>query len=278
MKISVIIPTYNEEKVIEECIFSLSEQNYKDLEIIVVDDGSTDGTSQKLRAASKTANLKVLSQDHQGPAMARNLGAKHAKGEILVFVDSDMTFDKKFLSMLVRPIVAGKSKGTFSRDEYVSNWQNDWARCWNINQGWEKKKRHPKKYQKTQKVFRAILKKEFDRVGGFDKGGYTDDYTLADKLGYYATLAPKAFFYHKNPDSLKEVFLQAKWSAKRRYKLGPFGIFVTMLRSSLPFSTLNGILKAVLYHEPNFIFFKIIYDLGISIGVLEYAIFKKGAK
>lgn len=274
MKISVIVPVFNEEKDISECIESLKQQKFESFEIIVVDDGSTDN-SKKVISDSK---VTLLEQDHKGPAAARNLGAKHAKGEVLVFLDADMIFDKNFLRMLTKPVFAGKSRGTWSKDEFVSNWDNIWARCWNINQNWLKKRRHPKKYAATQKVFRSILKKEFDRVGGFDIGGYTDDYTLGSKLGYEATLAQKAFFYHKNPVSLKEVFAQAKWGAKRRYKLGLLGVGVALVRSSLPFSLVVGTLKAAVNKTPRFLIFKIFYDLGAFLGILGYNLSKKGYK
>ena len=271
MKLSVIIPTYNEEKVVGECIGSLDKQTYSDFETIMVDDGSTDGTldiSKALRG--KIDNLKILKHKHKGPGAARNLGANEARGDILVFVDADMTFDRNFLKNLVRPIVSGSAKGTFSKYEYVSNWDNIWARCWNINEGWEEKKRHPKNYPDTQPVFRAILKKEFDRVGGFDpKAGYMDDWTLSKKLGYEAVSAPGAIFYHKNPESLGEIFRQARWIGKRPYKLGIVGDFVSLIRSSFPFSVIIGIFKSTFGGNLGFLVFKPVYDFGIFMGVIE---------
>ncbi|HEY5600937.1 MAG TPA: glycosyltransferase family A protein, partial [Patescibacteria group bacterium] len=87
---SVIIPTYNEENTISEAVKTLSEQTYKPLEILMVDDGSTDNT---LRVISNfqfpISNFQLLKQNHAGPGKARNLGAQKAKGEILVFVDAD---------------------------------------------------------------------------------------------------------------------------------------------------------------------------------------------
>lgn len=265
MRVSVIIPTYNEEKAIPDCLASLKNQNYSDFEIILVDDGSSDGTPK----VASGYGVKIFQQNHKGPGAARNLGSKSAIGDILVFVDADMTFDKNFLKNLVKPIIAGKAKGTFSKYEYVSNWDNPWARCWNINQNWEEKRRHPKNYPDKQKVFRAITKKEFARVGGFTPGGYTDDYSLYEKLGYMAISAPGAIFYHENPSSLTEVYKQAKWVAKRQYKLGVLGYFVALIRVSLPFSFVIGTIKSFIYGEPRFLLFKLVYNHGIFVGIIE---------
>ncbi|HSX49219.1 MAG TPA: glycosyltransferase, partial [Candidatus Saccharimonadales bacterium] len=222
--------------------------------------------------------LKILEQKHQGPAMARNYGAKQSKGKILVFVDADMTFDSKFLQNLVKPIEKNITKGTFSKDEYVANWDNAWARCWNINENLPEKRRLPSNYPDHQKVFRAILKSEFDTVEGFSKGGYTDDYTLSEKLGYEAELAPGAVFYHKNPETVTEIYKQAKWVGKREYKLGIIGYAVALVRSSFPVSLVIGIYKSILHMNLNFIIFKLVYDFGIFTGILEMLFTGKTAK
>ena len=278
-KLSIIIPVFNEEKEIVLCLKSLAKQTYKNLEIIVVDDGSVDKTTEIIsKFQVPNSKLILLKQKHEGPGEARNLGVKHASGDILVFVDADMTFDRNFLKHLVKPIVIGKAKGTFSKQEYVSNWNNVWVRCWNINEGWENKRRHSKDYPDKQKVFRAILKSEFDKVGGFTPGGYTDDYSLSEKLGYRAITVNGSIFYHKNPDTLIEVYKHAKWVGKRDYKLGRIGLFVALFRSSLPVSILIGLVKAAVNFQPPFIIFKIIYDVGLFVGILELLITGKAAK
>lgn len=279
MKISVIVPSYNEKSVLEECIESLGEQTYPDFEIIVVDDGSTDGTLGILENLAKTLpSFKYVHQPHRGAGSARNLGAKQAKGEILVFVDADMTFDKSFLESLVHPIVSKESRGTFSKEEIVENWDNVWAKCWSANEGWQAKHRHPKNYPDHQPVFRAILKSEFGRVGGFTPGGYDDDWSLSKKLRYEATNAPGAIFYHKNPSTLSEVFNHAKWVGKRHYKLGFLGELIGLLRASLPFSIVIGVFKSIIIGNVYFAVFKIVYDFGIFVGILEYFLSGKQAK
>ena len=270
MKISIIVPSYNEENEIGECLESLLKQTHKDLEITVVDDGSTDKTNTLVaQYAKQNSRLSLLKANHKGPGPARNLGAEAASGKILVFVDSDMTFAPDFIEKLTKPIVEGETKGTFSKEEFVANPENVWSKCWTINEGWEEGKRHPKNYPDKQKVFRAILKSEFDRVSGFSPTGeYTDDWTLSEKLGYLADNAPGAVFYHKNPESLGEIFNQAKWIGKRRYKLGLIGKIVASIRACLPISIAVGVYKSITNNQPAFLVFKTVYDFGVFLGAL----------
>jgi len=285
MKISIIIPTYNERLDLGKCIESLKQQTQNNFEIIIVDDGSNDGTFEILKKFKKNGDIKFIKQNHNGAGSARNLGAKQSTGQILVFVDADMTFDRDFLKNLVKPIQVNPTpprlrgaRGTFSKEEIVSNWDSVWSRCWNINEGWEVKKRHPKNYPDHQPVFRAILKSEFDRVSGFTPGGYDDDWSLGKKLGYEAVTAPGAVFYHQNPSSLFEIFNHAKWVGKRKYKLGIVGNFIGIFRSLLPFSIIIGLIKGVKNKELRFIIFKIVYDFGIILGIIQYLLTKKQSK
>jgi hypothetical protein len=167
---------------------------------------------------------------------------------------------------LVKPILAGKSKGTFSKEEYLANKNNFLAVAWNINRDLPVDQMHPKNYPEKQAVFRAISKSEFDRVGGFNvKKGYTDDWSLSEKLGYLAENAPDAIFYHYNPDNLQDIFIQSRWMGKREYK----NWLLAMLRVSLPVSLIVGLFKSVQFSLPSFFIFKIISDFGVFIGISE---------
>lgn len=89
-KVSVIIPAYNTENYIASCLHSLVAQTLKEIEIIVVDDGSTDFTASKVREiASLDARIKLFSQSNQKQGAARNRGIEIATGEYIGFVDSD---------------------------------------------------------------------------------------------------------------------------------------------------------------------------------------------
>ncbi|MDC0840477.1 glycosyltransferase [Limnospira maxima] len=86
-RVSVIIPVYNGDRFLGEAIESVLSQTYQDYEIIVVDDGSTDGTSEVV--ASLGDKIRYFHQENQGSAVARNLGIHQAKGELIAFLDAD---------------------------------------------------------------------------------------------------------------------------------------------------------------------------------------------
>ncbi len=276
---TAILSVYNAESTIVACLKSLMSQSLP-IEIIIVDDGSTDNTlSSMVRTIEPVAKaqIKILKQNHGGPALARNLGASHATTSILLFVDSDMTFDPDYVKSLIAPIISSEVIGTYTTDERVANWDNTYARCCNIQEGWEKGKRFPPNPPKYGTDFRSILKTEFDRVGGFDNIGYTDTWSLFNKLGV-RPLATRAICYHKNPDTLAAAFRQARWSSKRPYKFGVIGIVFALLRTTLPVSLVVGLSKSLLNLEPSFFIFKIVYDFGRFVGVLEMQLSGKLSK
>lgn len=89
-KVSVIIPVYNTEEYLRECLDSVVNQTLKEIEIICVDDGSTDNSARILeKYATKDSRFKIIAQKNQGAGFARNEGIKIAKGEYIAFLDSD---------------------------------------------------------------------------------------------------------------------------------------------------------------------------------------------
>jgi len=101
IKVSVIIPVYNVEKYLEQCLLSVINQTLDDIEIICVDDGSTDNSSNILKDYSKKdSRVKVIRQKNAGLGAARNTGLKYVKGEYISFIDSDDWFDEKALEHL----------------------------------------------------------------------------------------------------------------------------------------------------------------------------------
>lgn len=86
--ISIIIPLYNKEAIIEQSVQSVLSQSFKNFELIIVDDGSTDG-SYGIVENIHDSRIRLIHQENGGPSKARNTGAKHARGEWILFLDAD---------------------------------------------------------------------------------------------------------------------------------------------------------------------------------------------
>lgn len=95
MKISIIVPVYNIEEYIEECIKSLINQEFNDYEIILVDDGSTDASGKIIDKYAKYSNIKIVHKKNGGLSDARNAGIEASKGEYLMFIDGDDYLESK---------------------------------------------------------------------------------------------------------------------------------------------------------------------------------------
>jgi len=100
--LSVIVPVYNVEKYLQRCVDSITSQTYKDLEILLVDDGSKDGSGLLCdRLAEKDERIKVLHQENGGLSKARNTGIDNANGSYLAFIDSDDYIHPKMFEILM---------------------------------------------------------------------------------------------------------------------------------------------------------------------------------
>ena len=103
--LSVIVPVYNVASYLPECLESILGQSLADLEVIAVDDGSTDGCLEILqRYAADDPRLRVLTQENSGQGAARNLGVAHARGQFLTFCDSDDTVPRRAYAAMVRTL------------------------------------------------------------------------------------------------------------------------------------------------------------------------------
>jgi glycosyltransferase involved in cell wall biosynthesis len=169
--VTVLVAAYNEEKRIGECLDSLLAQTYHPLEILVLDDGSTDRTV--LLAESK-AGIKVMGGSHQGKARTMNEGAARARGAILVFADADIVYDPDYVNALVRPIRTDQAEGSSHLIEKVANPENIWSRCWQWIAKLPPDQRlcvGPEDLAAGSKVYRALRRDRYLAVGGFDPTG-----------------------------------------------------------------------------------------------------------
>ena len=108
--VSIITPSYNSSKFIEETIASVQAQTYSHWEMLITDDGSTDNSFEIIKKfCKKDSRIKLFSIKNAGPAVARNNSIKHAKGKYIAFIDSDDLWMSEFLSTSIKFIT--KSEG-----------------------------------------------------------------------------------------------------------------------------------------------------------------------
>lgn len=108
--VSVIIPVYNAEKTLEKTLNSLVNQTYKNLEIILVNDGSTDNSREICENyQKKNVNIKLINKENEGPGKARETGLKYANGNYISFVDADDYIDTDFYNILITKLEENKA-------------------------------------------------------------------------------------------------------------------------------------------------------------------------
>jgi len=109
-KISVIVPVYNTSKYLDKCLNSLLNQTYNNIEIVIIEDCSTDNSKEVLKKYEKNKNTKIVyNKKNHGLSYARNIGIKESTGEYIGFVDSDDYVDLDFYERLMKSIIENKS-------------------------------------------------------------------------------------------------------------------------------------------------------------------------
>ncbi|MGE5215376.1 MAG: glycosyltransferase family 2 protein [Chloroflexota bacterium] len=258
---------YNEEDSVGDCLLSLQRQTFKPMEILVIDDGSKDRTEAICRASG----IRVLRQNHRGPGAARNLGARIARGNILVISDADMTFEEHYVEKLVSPIVEGKAVATVGWDEYVANWENPWARCQCFFENLPERRRLSYQCPRDSDVFRAIRKDIFLEVGGFEEDkGKSDDKSIYYRTGLKAIVVNGVICHHKNASTAREVFNDALWIGKDLIYSN--GIVVGILRlgwNNPVNNVLKGVFKGVAKRERYLPIYGLIYSVGLNCGFFQ---------
>jgi len=217
--VSVIIAAYNESRFISKCLDSLIRQNFDSFEIVVVDDGSKDGTSEVVKTyiSCYPGRVRLIRlRKNLGAGNARNIGAFYARGRVIAFLDADMEFPPTFLSSLVRPILEESEMATCTSIEIIANTDNPWV----MVQG--QRLRGSFRQERTGFV-RAIRRDLFLKSGGYDaKFGYFDDQSLHRKTGITSAVVKDASLYHHNPDTAGEVLWRNFWMGRsilRTHKL-----------------------------------------------------------
>lgn len=215
MKISVIVPVYNTEEYLEKCLNSLISQTLKDIEIICVNDGSSDNSLRILQNyAQRDSRIKVIDQENQGVSSARNNALDIANGEYVGFIDSDDWVDADFFQKLYEAastnncdIACGdilRPKGS----RYKSCTKIKTAKIYKKTVDKYKACNIPRKCYIMNKIYKRELLLKYKCY--FPVGKTFEDiiwsHIAVDKLGNLITVPSAHYYYERNPESITETF------------------------------------------------------------------------
>lgn len=205
--VSVVIPVYNQRQDILNCIHVLKKQTYPNYEIIVVDDGSTDGTREILKSLE---GITLLCNENAGCARARSAGVKVAKGRYIACTDADCIADRKWLAELVKAIQKDKNRAGIVGN--ISNFNNTLvSQTLHLSEfGWWQD-RCEKEIKVVVTANALLYKKDLFQVGFLDKVRYYgDDIELGQKIiaatGKNVMYCPKAKVFHMTSSRLTKFF------------------------------------------------------------------------
>ncbi len=223
--VSIVIPTYNSWHTLERCLHALFHQTdcQTDYEIIIVDDGSTDETAERIpQLAEQHPRIRYFQQPNRGPATARNLGAREARGELILFTDADCEPTPDWISEMVKPFTDSADPVVAVKGAYLTRQKN----LISLFAQYEFESRYRKMLKSEYTDFvdtysSAFRKSVFITMGGFDTSfphANNEDTEFSYRLaarGYKMKFNPNAVVYHQHPHSiytyLKQKFGRAYW-------------------------------------------------------------------
>jgi glycosyltransferase involved in cell wall biosynthesis len=188
--VSVIIPTYNRANLVQRAIKSVLNQTYKNIEIIVVDDGSEDNTEEVVRAFNDERIKYIRNKENKGVAASRNIGLKFSKGEYITFLDSDDEFLPEKIEKQLK-FLKQRGELDFVVCESCKKNEND----------------EIKTRRKMHSLLQVLIKKDaFEKIGNFDENFYfADDTDILVRMEHflkYDKINEILVIIHKTPGSL----------------------------------------------------------------------------
>jgi glycosyltransferase involved in cell wall biosynthesis len=235
IKLTVIVPTYNRVDTLKKCLKALARQTFNraDYEIIVVDDGSNDGTADYLASLGSgyPAALRTFSQANRGPAAARNLGIKAARGKIVLFTGDDIIADSRLLAEHVRchsahPEIEAAVLGytTWSKEIKITPFMR-WLESRGVQFGYGqiagKDEVDPWRFFYTSNI--SLKKEFFDRNGSFDEDFKNAAYEDIE-LGWRFKRKGLKLFYNTNAVGWHEHATSLDAACARMIKVGEAGM------------------------------------------------------
>ena len=215
-KVTVIVPSYNEEKVIERTIQALIDTKYQDKEIILVDDGSTDKTFEIMSKYKK--QVKVLQKTNGGKASAINFGLAYSTGEIIVIVDADTIIGHESLLHLVKGFSIDKDVAAVAGNIKVRNRKNwlTWCQAIEYVAGIQIARRALDVFGAISVVPGALgsfRKSVLEEIGSYHKDTVVEDFDVTLKIlktKLVVSGSANSTAYTEAPESLKSLYMQRK--------------------------------------------------------------------
>lgn len=215
-KISIIIPVYNQRSLVEKCLNSFLNQNYKNYEIIVVNDGSTDGTREFL-STLKNKKIKIIHQENKGPSAARNAAFKKSSGEYILFIDADQEVSEGLLEECSEAFKAKDCLYIPERSKRHHDPKRKRKEMWTKIIDYERRIL----YEGTGRgVARGYKREVLERVGLFDESlKFGEDWDLAQrakKAGYDLGELQTYLIHHELESPLHTIKKYFKYGRKAR--------------------------------------------------------------
>ena len=220
-KISVIVPVYNVEKLLDRCLQSIVNQTYSNLEIICINDGSTDDSFKILnKFASKDKRIIVINQENLGQSAARNKGLDIATGDYIYFVDSDDSIHNQTLEIMHK--VAEKTQCSVIVTDNINQLSknNDNSRQYQTDNLTYKVHKYPLQHLlnniwSSSVIWNKLYKREVLRNWRFIEGIYFEDWPfitcLFSEIDKYASIPYPLYFYNDlNASTVRSAFTLKK--------------------------------------------------------------------
>ena len=227
MRFSIIIPVYNRPQEVDELLESLCRQNFKDFEVVVVEDGSSEKCDAICEKYADRLALNYYFKPNSGPGPSRNYGAERSHGEYLIILDSDVIVPENYLETIKAELdhepcdaFGGPDRAheSFTPIQKAINYaMTSFFTTGGIRGG---KHKMDKFYPRSFNL--GIKKSVYEALGGFAPMRYGEDIDLSTRIfkgGYSCRLFPEAFVYHKRRVKFISFFRQVKHSGEARVVL-----------------------------------------------------------
>ena len=224
MKFSLIIPVYNRPQEIDELLESLCSQTFKDFEVVVVEDGSSERCDTVREKHKDRLALNYYYKPNSGPGPSRNYGAERSQGEYLIILDSDVIVPENYLEIIKEELDRepcdafggpDRAHASFTPIQRAINYSmTSFFTTGGIRGG---KRKMDKFYPRSFNL--GIKKSVYEALGGFAPMRYGEDIDLSTRIfknGYNCRLFPEAFVYHKRRVKFSSFFRQVKHSGEAR--------------------------------------------------------------